>query len=93
MGRICGTFKCNHKPNKCGRFYDGFVNNKKGLVFNESENLIYELIKNPWKITSIHSRGQNIGIDKFIKIRSDNKLEKFYLKGIVYHEDFILSYR
>ena len=65
------------------------MNNKKGFVSNESENLI----KNPWKITSIHSRGQNIGIDKFIKIRLDNKLEKFYLKGIVYHEDLILSYR
>ena len=38
-----------------------------------------------WKVlwaTSIHRRSHNIGIDKFIKIRSDNKLKKIYLKGI-----------
>jgi hypothetical protein len=29
--------------------------------------------------------GHKIGIDKYIKIRSDNKLKKLYLKGIVYH--------
>jgi len=74
---------------------EGFVKvlwaTKKGLVSNESGNHTYELIKDPWKITSIHSRGHNIGIDKSIKIESDNKLKKFYLKGIVYHEDFVLS--
>jgi hypothetical protein len=41
---------------------------KQGLVSNESGDLIYELIKDPCKITSIHSRSHNIGIDKFIKI-------------------------
>jgi hypothetical protein len=45
--------------------------------------LIYEVIEDPWKITSIHHQGHNIGINTFIKIRSDNKLK--YLKGIVYH--------
>ena len=63
---------------------------KQDLVSNESGDLIYELIKDPWKITSIHSKSHNIGIDKFIKIRSDNKLKKFYLKGIVYQRGFHL---
>jgi len=63
---------------------------KQGLVSNKSGDLIYELIKDLWKITSIHSRSHNIGIDKFIKIRLDNKLKKFYLKGIVYQRGFHL---
>ena len=37
---------------------------------------------------SIHSRGHNIGIDNFFKTKSDKKLNKFYLKCIVYHEGF-----
>src|SRR6267154_2748172 len=41
-------------------------------------------------MTSIHSRSHNIGINKFIKIGSDNKLKKFYLKGIVYQRGFDL---
>jgi hypothetical protein len=32
----------------------------------------------------------NIGIYKFIKIRSDSKLKKVYLKGIVYQRGFHL---
>jgi hypothetical protein len=63
---------------------------KQGLVFNESGDLIYELIKDPWKITGIHSRSHNIGIDKFIQIKSDNRLKKFYLKDIVYQRGFHL---
>ena len=69
---------------------EGFVSNKTGLVSNKSGDLIYELIKDPWKITSIHSRSYNIGIEKFIKIRSDNKLKKFYVKSIVYQRGFHL---
>src|SRR6267154_6693100 len=41
-------------------------------------------------MTSIHSRSHNIGINKFIKIGSDNKLKKFYLKNIVYKRGFNL---
>jgi len=41
-------------------------------------------------MTRSHSRSHNIGIDKFIKIGSDNKLKKFYLKGIVYQRGFNL---
>jgi len=62
---------------------------KQGLVFNEFGDLIYELSKDPWKITSIHSRSHNI-IDKFINIRSDKKLKKNYLKDIVYQRVFHL---
>jgi hypothetical protein len=36
----------------------------------------------------IHSRGHNIWIDNFFKTKSDKKLNKFYLKCIVYHEGF-----
>jgi hypothetical protein len=61
-------------------------------VSNESGDLIYELTKDPWKITSIHSRSHNIDIDKFIKIRADNKLKKIHLKGIVYHDELGRNY-
>jgi len=82
MGRICSTSECNHKLNKCQRFSE----QKKSLVSNRSSNLIYGLIKDHWKIMSIHSRGHNIG--NFFKTKSDKKLNKFYLKCIVYHEGF-----
>ena len=59
---------------------------------NQSGDLIYELIKDPCKITCIHS---SIGIDKFIKIGSDNKLKEIYLLPFaeelavaVYHVDW-----
>ena len=32
--------------------------------------------------------GHNIGIDKYIKTRSDNKLKELYSKGNVYHGGF-----
>jgi hypothetical protein len=32
--------------------------------------------------------GHKIGIDKYIKIQSDKKVKKFYLKGMIYHEGF-----
>lgn len=54
---------------------------KKGLVSDECAIFIHELIKDLWKITGIQNRGYNIGIDKYIKRKSDNKLNKLYLKG------------
>ena len=48
-----------------------------------------KLIKDPWKITGIHDRGLNIGIDKY-KINSDNKLKIFYLVSHVVGKDHII---
>ena len=42
----------------------------------------------PGKLLVFTAGGHKIGIDKYIKIRSDKKLMKFYLKGIVYHKVF-----
>ena len=32
MGRICSACKCNHKLNKCARFCNGFVSDKKRVL-------------------------------------------------------------
>ena len=85
MGRICGTFKSSHKLNKCGRFCE--QQNRVLCPMNLVISFMSSL-KTP-EILLVF-RSHNIGIDKFIKIKLDNKLKKFYLKGIVYQRGFHL---
>jgi len=63
------------------------VNTKSKLTHNLSVSFV-SLLRTPVKLLVFTVAGHKIGIDKYIKIRSENKLNKFYLKDIVYHAGF-----
>jgi hypothetical protein len=45
-------------------------------------------LRTPGKLPVFTVAGHKIGIDKCIKIRSEKKLKKFYLKYIIHHGGF-----
>jgi len=63
------------------------VNTKSKLTHNLLVSFVSSL-RTPVKLLVFTVAGHKIGIDKYIKIRSENKLIKFYLKDIVYHGGF-----
>jgi hypothetical protein len=60
------------------------INTNFKLTHNLAISLVSSL-RTCGKLLVFAAGGHNIDIEKSIKIRSDNKLKKIYLKGIVYH--------
>jgi len=63
------------------------INTKSKLTHNLSVSFVSSL-RIPGKLLVFTVGDHRIGIDKYIKIRSENKLKKIYLKDIVYYGGF-----
>jgi hypothetical protein len=63
------------------------INTKSKLTHNLLVSFVSSL-RTPGKLLVFTVACHKIGIDKYIKIGSENKLKKFYLKDIVYDGGF-----